>query len=68
MLYLVASETGLRANELASLTVGSLDLDARIPAITVEAASSKRRRRDVHADPPTKKPLFGRGLRTIVDS
>ena len=47
MLYLVASETGLRANELASLTVGSLDLDARIPAITVEAVSSKRRRRDV---------------------
>ncbi len=47
MLYLVASETGLRANELASLSVGSLDLDARIPAITVEAASSKRRRRDV---------------------
>ena len=60
MLYLVASETGLRANELASLTVASLDLDARIPAITVEAASSKRRRRDVQ---PIRSELAAR-LRT----
>ncbi len=47
MLYHVAVETGFRASELASLTVSSLDLDATIPSITVEAGYSKRRRRDV---------------------
>ncbi len=46
-LYLVATETGFRASELASLTVASLNLSAEIPTIAVEAAVSKRRRRDV---------------------
>ena len=43
----MAGNTGLRAGELASLTIGSFDLDADPPTITVEAAYSKRRRRDV---------------------
>jgi integrase/recombinase XerC len=47
VLYLVATETGFRVSELASLTVASLDLSAKIPTITVDAAYSKRRRRDV---------------------
>ena len=47
VLYRVAVETGFRANELASLTSKSLDLDSELPTITVEAGYSKRRRRDV---------------------
>jgi site-specific recombinase XerD len=47
MLYLVALNTGLRSNELASLTASSFDLDAESPTVTVEAAYSKHRRRDV---------------------
>ena len=46
MLYLVASMTGLRASELASLTRESFKLDAASPAVVVEAGYSKRRRRD----------------------
>ena len=47
MLYQVAVGSGLRARELGSLTPGNLDLAADPPTITVEAAYSKRRRRDV---------------------
>ena len=47
MLYRLAAETGLRRGELASLTPASFDLDARPPTVTVEAAYSKHRRRDV---------------------
>lgn len=46
MLYFVASFTGLRASELASLTAGSFNLSDS-PVVTLEAAYSKRRRRDV---------------------
>ena len=47
MLYRTAAFTGLRASELASLTRRSFDLAADPPTVTVEAAYSKRRRRDV---------------------
>mgnify|MGYP006269668017 FL=1 len=47
MLYRLAASTGFRASELRSLTPESFDLDAETPAVTVEAAHSKRRRRDV---------------------
>jgi len=46
MAYRLASGTGFRAGELASLTPASLDLDADPPAVTVKAAYSKRRRDD----------------------
>ncbi len=46
-LYLTAGMTGLRASELASLSPASFDLDAATPAVAVEAAYSKRKRRDV---------------------
>lgn len=46
MLYRVATGTGFRAAELRSLKVSSFDLDASPPAVTVEAAYSKRRRED----------------------
>ena len=45
MLYLTAGYTGLRASELASLTPASFDFEAG--TVTVEAAYSKHRRRDV---------------------
>jgi len=47
MLYRLATETGLRSNELRSLTRSSFRLDAAIPTVTVQAAYSKRRRDDV---------------------
>jgi integrase len=49
MLYLLAARSGLRASELASLTTGSFDFDA--PTVTVEAAYSKHRRKDVQPLP-----------------
>jgi len=47
MLYRLAVETGLRANELASLTVGSFDFVGTAATVTVEAKNSKHRRKDV---------------------
>ena len=47
LLYWLAVETGLRANELASLTPLSFDLDGAHPTVTVAAAYSKHRRQDV---------------------
>ena len=46
MLYRVAMETGFRSSELRSLTRSSFDLDGDPPTVTVEAAYSKRGRRD----------------------
>jgi len=45
ILYLTAACTGLRASELASLSESSIDFDAG--TLTVNAAYSKRRRKDV---------------------
>ena len=45
VLYRLAVETGLRRNELRSLTVASFDLDKC--TVTVEAAYSKHRRQDM---------------------
>lgn len=52
-IYLMSYMTGLRKKELASLTPRSFALDAEQPTVTVEAACSKHRRKDVlplHAD------------------
>ena len=57
VLYLTAALTGLRASELASLTPRSFDLKSDPPTVTVGAAYSKRRRRDVQPIPPA---LVGR--------
>ncbi|MEX0726407.1 MAG: site-specific integrase, partial [Planctomycetaceae bacterium] len=46
MLYAVASFTGLRASELASLTLDSFELQCEPAMVTVKAAYSKRRRED----------------------
>jgi len=47
MLYRIALGTGYRSEELQSLTPELFELDGSYPTITVEAADSKRRRRDV---------------------
>lgn len=47
ILYQVATGTGFRASELRSLVVGSFDLEASPPAITLRAVNSKRRRDDL---------------------
>jgi len=47
VLYHLAVGTGFRANELRSLTPESFDLDADPPKVTVQAAYSKHRRKDV---------------------
>lgn len=46
-LYILAYFTGLRRRELASLTPASFRLEAERPTVTVEAACSKHRRKDV---------------------
>ncbi|WP_152050932.1 tyrosine-type recombinase/integrase [Tautonia marina] len=46
-IYLISYLTGLRRSELASLTPNSFKLDDAQPTLTVEAACSKHRRRDV---------------------
>jgi len=45
LLYRFAIETGLRANELRTLTVGSFDFGKL--TVTVEASNSKHRRQDI---------------------
>ena len=47
VLYTLATNTGLRVSELASLTEASFDLNGQKPTVTVEAGYSKHRRKDV---------------------
>lgn len=46
-IYLIAYMTGLRRNEIASLTPRSFALDADPPTVTIEAKDSKHKKRDV---------------------
>lgn len=46
-LYLFSYLTGLRRKELASLKPSSFDINAQPPTVTVDAACSKHRKRDV---------------------
>lgn len=57
-IYMAAAYTGLRASELASLTPERFDFSDDPVSVTVEARSSKRRRKDVL-------PLFS-GLVTML--
>jgi integrase len=51
MLYLLATTSGLRCSELESLTSESFILAADSPCVVVDAAYSKRRRRDTQPLP-----------------
>jgi integrase len=46
-IYILSYMTGLRRNELASLSPRSFDLKSDPPTVTVEATASKHRRKDV---------------------
>ena len=46
LLYRVAMETGLRSNELRTLTARSFDLNPDAPTVTVTAGNSKNRKED----------------------
>ena len=46
-IYTIAYMTGLRRNEIASLKLSSFDLDSNQPTVTVEAKSSKHRKKDL---------------------
>ena len=46
LLYRVAMETGLRSNELRTLTARSFDLNPDAPTVTVMAGNSKNRKED----------------------
>ncbi|MHB1034705.1 MAG: tyrosine-type recombinase/integrase [Pirellulales bacterium] len=51
IVYTAAAYTGFRAQELASLTPASMNLDGDMPTITVQACHSKHRRQDVQPIP-----------------
>jgi integrase len=46
-IYILSYMTGLRRKELGSLTARSFDLDGNPPTVTVEAAASKHKKKDV---------------------
>jgi integrase len=47
ILYLIATYTGFRRSEIASIRTESFDFDGHPPTLAVEAGYSKRRKRDV---------------------
>ncbi|MFH1738097.1 MAG: site-specific integrase [bacterium] len=64
LIYRLAALTGLRANEIATLKRKSFDLDGSPPTVTVEAAFSKHRRRDVQPIPAEIVPRLREHLAT----
>ena len=67
MVYRLAMATGFRAEELRSLTLESFELDSESPTVSVEAAYSKRRRRDVQPLHPQMANLLRTWLRAKQD-
>lgn len=64
-IYILSYMTGLRRREIASLTPESFDLESTPPTLTIEAACSKHRRKDVlplHADLASRLPEWLDGL------
>ena len=66
MLYLLAISTGFRRDELGSLNPGSFELESKTPSVTVEAAYSKHRRRDVQPIRPDLAPTLKAWLKGKV--
>ncbi len=67
-LYATALGTGLRANELASLTSRSFELTAETATVTIEAAHEKARRGDTLPLPPDLAELLRPWLATLEES
>lgn len=57
-IYTISYMTGLRRKEIASLTPRSFELDAKQPTLSVEARSSKHRKKDVLPVHPDLVPLI----------
>jgi len=66
VVYAMAFGTGLRRNEIRTLTARSFDLDADPPTVTVRAAYSKHRREDVQPIPAELAELL-RGFLATAD-
>lgn len=67
-IYLLSYLTGVRQKELSSLTPRSFDLKSNPPTLTVEAASSKHKKKDVlplHPDLVAVLPGWLKGLKPI---
>ncbi len=67
MLYRVATGTGFRKSELASLTRGCFNLGSRPPTVVVAAGYSKRRREDVQPIRSDLAALLKRWIKTRPD-
>ncbi len=67
MIYRLAVLTGLRANEIRTLRKSSFVLDEPVPTVTVEAAFSKHRRKDVQPIPHDLVPALRDHLRSKSD-
>jgi integrase len=63
ILYLLATTSGFRCSELASLTPESFDLSDDSPCVVVEASYSKRRRQDTQPLPRDVAGLLAEWLR-----
>jgi len=63
VLYMLSQRTGLRKNELRSLTPSSFDFSTSPAVVTVEAGNSKRRRTDRLPLTPDLKRVFGQYLK-----
>lgn len=64
-IYILSYLTGLRRNELGSLSPQSFDIDSAQPTVTVEAAFSKHRRRDVLPLHPALIPMIREWIRGL---
>ena len=64
-IYTLSFLTGLRRKEIASLSKASFQLDAIPPTLTVEAACSKHRRKDVLPLHPELVEVLGKWLQDI---
>jgi integrase len=47
LIYRLALETGLRANEIKNLKISDFDFNNKVPTVTVQAMYSKRRQTDI---------------------
>ena len=63
LIYRLAVLSGLRANEIGTLTKQCFNLDATSPTVTVQAGCSKHRREDIQPLPDELVPLLREHLR-----
>jgi len=67
MMYILSAWTGYRKGEIGSLTKQSFDLESDPPVVTVQAAFSKRKRKDTQVLHPDVVDRFVDWLQTKTD-